>query len=1147
MARLEIRLFGEPSIQFDGEPMKLPTPLRCVSLLALIVMRRGDPAGRAPLAATLWPDELDADARANLRRHLHIVQQALPKIDGVEWIASTARTVAWNDRSPAWIDVRTFEEAISDPARRNDALELYRGELLATSYDEALFADRERLRALYEDACFDAAMEARRDRRFREAIGYAERILDADEWREDALRLVMTLRYESGDRSSALTAFERFAARLSSEMSAAPMPETLALRDALLTNAPLAVSHAPAGEEPLPVRRAITAFVGRESERATLDAAWRHAARGRGTVLFAGGEAGIGKSRLVDEFAAAVGAQGGRALLGETSNPQAYPYEPLVDALRRGLALIVESPPAEPWLTALAEVLPELRSAFPDLAATQPLDAAGARTRLFEAFARTIERLARARPLLLVLEDLHWAQSATLEALEAIASRIGGVPALIVATYRTGEAGPAHPLAGVRRRLVAARQATSIDLHPLDKSEIAELVEKTSRDEGGTLARAVYAASEGNALFAVVLLRNFAETGAFPDPRVAPPSISQTILARIETLDENARTLVETAAVAGGTFAVDVLAGVLGWSESEVLDALGTLLDRAIVRTSGSSAFSYAFSHALVESAVYGNVATPARTLRHRRVAAVLAHGGGDAHTLGAIARHWQLGAEPARARAAYLQAARAALAVYARAEAVAAARAAYDLSNALPERFESIAVVVEGEQRSSDSATWLADLECMRDLAERLGEQEQCACAEAFTAYYSQTGDRLRQRVEIDRTLDLSQTLGALRRGAALYQLALLHLQTGHLNDSAPPAEEALAIAQAEGDAILEARCSRLLVQAYMRLSRLAQAERQLQALHDLTLRDSSTEIRAEWLYAEQQFAAETVDVERMLRVGSESLEIALSVGDLYGEIHAHYSLGFSFLRKGPWRSVREQLESGLELSRRLGYTASALSIENSIAVCEIHVGLIDRGLEHYEALIPALQAADANMVLCVGLFTRSEAFLIAGHVESAIESARSALDWARASQAGNLIAASLLALGTATCRAGKEREGLALLEEAVVMRRKDGPPSRTIEALADYLNALVDANEKKSAAEIASELTAAFESGRGKDVWRPWHVLWVLSRAAALAGDVAASQAYAQRGRRLLDEQIARFDDPEVAQSLRALPFNAALAKSI
>src|SRR5215469_12620054 len=114
MKGLVVRLFGVPSVHVDGAQLKLPMPPRCMSLLAMLAVRRGDPQSRASLAAAMWPDDLDADARANLRRHLHLLLQALPKIDGVEWIRVTTRSIEWNEEAPAWIDVRAFEDSVDD-------------------------------------------------------------------------------------------------------------------------------------------------------------------------------------------------------------------------------------------------------------------------------------------------------------------------------------------------------------------------------------------------------------------------------------------------------------------------------------------------------------------------------------------------------------------------------------------------------------------------------------------------------------------------------------------------------------------------------------------------------------------------------------------------------------------------------------------------------------------------------------------------------------------------------------------------------------------------------------------------------------------------------------------------------------------------
>src|SRR5215469_4735764 len=125
MERLVIRLLGEPTIHFDGKPVRLPAPPRAVSLLALLGMR-AEPISRGVLSATLWPDDLESAARANLRRHVYQIQKALPKIGDVEWILADTVNVAWNGAAPAWIDVRAFFDALEDPARRHDAIEIYR-------------------------------------------------------------------------------------------------------------------------------------------------------------------------------------------------------------------------------------------------------------------------------------------------------------------------------------------------------------------------------------------------------------------------------------------------------------------------------------------------------------------------------------------------------------------------------------------------------------------------------------------------------------------------------------------------------------------------------------------------------------------------------------------------------------------------------------------------------------------------------------------------------------------------------------------------------------------------------------------------------------------------------------------------------------
>ncbi|MBV8491745.1 MAG: AAA family ATPase, partial [Candidatus Eremiobacteraeota bacterium] len=291
-------------------------------MLGYLLVHAGESIGRIALANLLWPDEPEDVARTNLRRHLHEVTRALPRSER-PWIAATMESISWPVRDDVWIDVAEFERAAADPARVGDAIELYRGTLLGDFYDEWLMVEQERLRATYLDLLVDAAYKARAEREFATALRYVDRILTEDEWREDAVRLGMAIKYESGDRTGALTDFSRFAAHLKKEMRVEPMADTLAMRDTILGNAPLESQRV--DEEG--AQAAGTPFVGRAEELESLRGAWSRAARGAGGTFFVGAPAGVGKSRLVAELAARVKAEGGRVLTGGTSNAEAFPYE----------------------------------------------------------------------------------------------------------------------------------------------------------------------------------------------------------------------------------------------------------------------------------------------------------------------------------------------------------------------------------------------------------------------------------------------------------------------------------------------------------------------------------------------------------------------------------------------------------------------------------------------------------------------------------------------------------------------------------------------------------------------------------------------------------------------------------------------------
>ena len=230
----------------------------------------------------------------------------------------------------------------------DQAVALYRGDLLRDLYDDWIIFERERLRSLYFDDLYQLISQQRTRGDSRQAITYAVQLLAYDPLREDALRQLIALRYETGDRSGALQEYERYVQRLHTELAVDPMPETVALYEAVLRNVPLpdaaaslvSISRSRARRPALDLP-----FMGRENELRQLQHWWDQARQGQGRLIAVHGEAGIGKTRLLAEFASHVESQGARVLRGETTFTEPIPYQALVMALRSSLPLLAALEP----------------------------------------------------------------------------------------------------------------------------------------------------------------------------------------------------------------------------------------------------------------------------------------------------------------------------------------------------------------------------------------------------------------------------------------------------------------------------------------------------------------------------------------------------------------------------------------------------------------------------------------------------------------------------------------------------------------------------------------------------------------------------------------------------------------------------------
>ncbi|MFY9720285.1 MAG: AAA family ATPase, partial [Candidatus Cybelea sp.] len=590
-----MRLFGQPALTVDGQAFRLATPRKSLQVLAYLLMHRAAPVSRDYLAFLLWPDEEEGVARGRLRSTVSDLLRVLPQPGG-DFIGTSPEELWWNNDVALSLDVDAFAEAANDAARLEEAVALYRGDLLPELYDEWLYGLRERFRNIYLTVLTQLVSSLRKRGELTRAIDVARKILEADPWREDIVRRVVALRYESGDAAGAISEYRQFAARLRDEMGVDPMPETVAVAERVAKGDAAgdddreaeAATQGRAAE-----RRRSLPFFGRAREIERLSEAWSRAKMQRGGIVFIGGEPGIGKSRLVREFMESVEESGGRALYGATGYPEAFPYQALVEALRGQLPLVTALDIGATWFAALAPVLPELAQRVGPLPPLPTIGADDQRLRLFEALGRAFVGLARPRPLLVVLEDLHWASQATFDALAFLARRASGTRMLFVVTFRDDEALAQHPLRALQREAKIEGTAASMSVLPLDVGVVERIVAETGVPLDGTVAAVavtLHRRSGGNPLFLAQLLE-----ATSPEESV-PATVASLVGARVAALTAQTQMVAEVAALAGQRFSAEVVRDVTGYGDAVVDCALDELLDRRIVHeTAGRGILPYQF------------------------------------------------------------------------------------------------------------------------------------------------------------------------------------------------------------------------------------------------------------------------------------------------------------------------------------------------------------------------------------------------------------------------------------------------------------------------------------------------------------------------------------------------------------------------
>jgi len=403
-------------------------------------------------------------------------------------------------------------------------------------------------------------------------------------------------------------------------------------------------------------------FVGRTAELGRLEAAFADARGGQLLTLCVGGEAGVGKTRLITRFAEQVQGSGGQVLLGSCVElgETALPYAPLAQALRglgRGLEPAALDELAGPGQPLLARLLPELSQGEEPASADVAVGSWG-QARLFEALLALLERLAGRSPTVLVIEDLHWADRSTLDLLAFLVRNLqAGL--LLVLTYRSDELHRRHPLRPFLAELDRSGRTDRLEVSRFHRAEVADLLAGilgTQPDDD--LVERIWRRSEGNAFFAEELLAVTHQGDG--NGRSLPPSLHNVLLSRVQVLPDEAQATLRLVAAAGGRVEHELLAAVSELPEADLLVALRAGVAHQVLVPDPATE-TYALRHALTQEALYAELLPGERARLHAAFARVLAERPDlverDRALPARLAYHWVRAHDPARALPAAVEA----------------------------------------------------------------------------------------------------------------------------------------------------------------------------------------------------------------------------------------------------------------------------------------------------------------------------------------------------------------------------------------------------------------------------------------------------------------------------------------------------------
>jgi DNA-binding NarL/FixJ family response regulator/tetratricopeptide (TPR) repeat protein len=668
-------------------------------------------------------------------------------------------------------------------------------------------------------------------------------------------------------------------------------------------------------------------FVGRGRELERLDGALSAAAVGRGSAVLIAGEAGIGKTRVVSEVAARARAIGATVLVGRCVDlvGATLPYLPFAEALRP-----LSDPP---W-------------------AERPTATEGeqeAQLRLFEDVLAALERGAAEGPLVLVLEDLHWADASTLELVAFLEHAVAEIGVVVIGTYRSDEPRPHHKLSA---------DEEVIELGPLTLDELGTLLETAAGEElPAELTSAIHARSEGNPFFAQELL----SATARGDARL-PHLVRDALLRRVARLDATARTVLRIAAAAGHDAAYGLLSAAAGLPKAHLQKALRAAVEEDVLIADRATS-SFRFRHALLAEAVYATLLPGEREDVHARLATALAAEpalGGTRSAAAELAHHWTVAGRWPEALAASVAAARDAEEVSGLAEALGHLEHVLDLWERVPDApvragLSLDAVLARAAELSDLTGNAPRAAQLVRRAIEAIADADVTRAGllyERLGSYLLVQGQREAGIAAFRRAADLVPGRPpSPERVRVLAALGNALIFDRRYAESLHVCEEAIAAADAVGD---ERPALRARTVAGYDLCYLGHVDAGIERLLDARRRIEAHGTARELTHVHLQLCDVLIATGRMrdaARVGLEGIDVARRLGlERSHGIGLAINAATAFVAIGDW----DRAEEVLARATRLGGAFWPHHVEMLRAELELARGELEHARRHLDAAAP-------------------------------------------------------------------------------------------------------------------------------------------------------------------------------------------------